>query len=211
MSFEKNITVKLADDAYNRLDETADEVFYKIPRFVTHIDNGAINAVTELYRKRLPANSIVLDLMSSWVSHYPEDMDFKRIVGLGMNARELARNKQLDEWLVHDLNQQAELPFKENEYDACTICVSIDYLIKPVMVLKEIGRVLKKNAPLIITYSNRVFEEKVTKAWLSLSEHDRKYLIRTYLLASGVFADIEFIDCSPATGDPLYAIIASAI
>jgi len=210
MPFEKKITVKLSDDAHRRIDEEPDQKFYKIPRFVTHIDAGAIDAVTEIYKKHIPINADVLDLMSSWVSHYPEDVKYQRIVGLGMNSRELARNKQLAEWFVHDLNMQPELPFKANEFDACTICVSFDYLIHPITVLKEIGRVLKKNGVLIITYSNRVFETKATTAWLSLSEHDRKYLIRTYLQESGVFTDIDFLDCSPVTGDPLYAIIASA-
>lgn len=211
MTFEKKITVKLSEDAHRRIDEAPDEKFYKIPRFVTHIDTGAIDAVTELYRKRIPVNAVVLDLMSSWISHYPEDVRYHRVVGLGMNARELARNKQLDERLVHDLNMQPELPFKPNEFDVCTICVSFDYLIQPISVLKEIGRVLKKNGTLVITYSNRVFETKATTAWLSLSEHDRKYLIRTYLQESDAFTDIDFLDCSPVAGDPLYVIIASAI
>ncbi len=210
MPFEKNITVKLSDDAHCRIDEDQDDIFYKIPRFVTHIDAGAIGAVTKLYRKHISVNANALDLMSSWVSHYPENVKYQRIVGLGMNARELARNKQLDEWLVHDLNRQPELPFRENEFDVCTICVSFDYLIQPILVLKEIARVLKKNGTLVITYSNRVFETKATTAWLSLSEHDRKYLIRTYLLESGAFNNIDFMDCSPDTGDPLYAVIASA-
>lgn len=211
MSFEKNITVKLAVDAYRRMDETADEEFYKIPRFVNHIDAGARRAVTDLYRKYLPAKADVLDLMSSWVSHFPDNADYGRIVGLGMNERELARNKQLHEWLLHDLNKKPELPFKDNEFDACVICVSIDYLIHPVAVLKEIGRVLSSNAPIIITYSNRIFETKATAAWLSLTEHDRKYLIRTYLLEAGCFENIEFLDCSSDSGDPLYAIIAGVI
>lgn len=208
MTFEKDFTVKLSANAYQRMDEASDEEFYKIPRFVTHIDPGAIHAVTNLYRKFLPEKADILDLMSSWVSHFPDDVSYGHIVGLGMNERELARNKKLDEWFVHDLNKQPQLPFKDKEFSAGVICVSIDYLIHPVAVLKEMGRVLKINAPLIITYSNRYFESKVTAAWLSLSEHDRKYLIRTYLTEAGCFEDIEFMDCSPEHGDPLYAVIA---
>lgn len=211
MTFEKNIKVKLSEGAFSRLDEAADEIFYKIPRFVSHIDADAIAAVTQLYKSYLPSNSTVLDLMSSWLSHYPDDVVFQRVVGMGMNARELARNKQLDEWFVQDLNEQPQLPFENDEYDACTLCVSIDYLTSPIAVLKEIGRVLKQNAPLIITYSNRLFETKAVNAWLELAEQDRKYLVRTYLLESGMFKDIEFMDCSPGKGDPLYAIIALAI
>ena len=210
MPFEKNITVKLSDDAFRRIDESSDDLFYRIPRFVTHIDDAAIQAVTDLYRKQIPANAVVLDLMSSWVSHFPEDIEYKRRIGLGMNARELARNKQLDEWIVHDLNKRPALPFADNEFDAGTLCVSIDYLTDPVSVLTEIGRVLKKEAPLIITYSNRFFETKATTAWLSLSEQDRKYLVKTWLMDTGVFTDIDYLDCSPASGDPLYAVLAKA-
>ncbi len=211
MTFEKNIIVKLNEDAYDRIDESSDNIFYKIPRFVMHLDVATITAVTELYRKNIPINADVLDLMSSWISHYPKEVNYKRIVGLGMNARELARNKQLDEWLVHDLNIQPKLPFINNHFDLCTICVSIDYLTQPVTVLKEIGRVLKSNGSVIITYSNRFFETKATKAWLSLSEHDRKYLIRTYLQEAKTYVDIQFMDCSPKTGDPLYAVIAKVV
>ena len=209
MTLKNNITVALSKDAFRRIDESPDEGFYRIPRFVTHIDPIAIQAVTDLYSKYIPANADILDLMSSWVSHLPSNVSYGRIVGLGMNARELARNKQLSEWLVHDLNKQAQLPFKDNEFDACVICVSIDYLIHPVEVLMELGRVLKTNAPLIITYSNRYFESKVTSAWLSLSEDDRKYLIRTYLLKAACFDNIEYIDCSTGNGDPLYAFVAT--
>lgn len=211
MPFEKNITVKLSDDAFRRVDESSDDLFYRIPRFVTHIDTAAIQAVTDLYRTHIPVGAVVLDLMSSWVSHFPEDVEYQRRIGLGMNARELARNKQLDEWIVHDLNKRPVLPFADNEFDAVTLCVSIDYLTDPVAVLMEIGRVLKKQAPLLITYSNRFFETKATTAWLSLSEHDRKYLLRTWLQDAGVFTDIDYVDCSPASGDPLYAILAKAV
>lgn len=187
MTFEKNFTVKLLAGAFQRMDEAPDDVFYSIPRFVTHIDPAAIKIVTDLYRKVLPAEANILDLMSSWVSHFPTDVDYGRIVGLGMNQRELARNKQLSEWIVHDLNAQTELPFNNDEFDAGVICVSIDYLIDPVAVLKEMGRVLRSKAPFIITYSNRYFETKVTAAWLSLSDDNRAYLIRTFLIRRRMF------------------------
>jgi hypothetical protein len=74
------------------------------PRFVTHIDAGAVEAVTALYREYLPAGGAVLDLMSSWVSHLPDDVAYGRVVGVGMNAEELAANPRLAEWRVQDLN-----------------------------------------------------------------------------------------------------------
>ncbi len=34
-------------DAFERYDESADAIFYDQPRFVTHIDDGAIQALTK--------------------------------------------------------------------------------------------------------------------------------------------------------------------
>jgi SAM-dependent methyltransferase len=211
MDFDKNMTIKLSDDAFHRLDEAPDEKFYAIPRFTSHIDFGAIESVTKLYRKYLPENAHILDLMSSLLSHLPADKRYSRVVGLGMNEREMANNKQLDEWVVHNLNDQPNLPFKENTFDAGTICVSIDYLTNPVAVIKSMGQVLKEGAPLIITYSNRYFESKATAAWLYLSDEQRAYLIKSFLKEAQCFSNIELMDCSPEIGDPLYAIIATTM
>ena len=211
MEFNKKIKMELTDDAFHRMDETPDDQFYRIPRFTSHIDQGAIDAVTKLYRQYFSPNSDILDLMSSWLSHLPEDIRYNHVVGLGMNEREMARNKQLDDWVVHDLNINPQLPFIENSFDAAAICVSIDYLIDPVTVLKDVGRILKKGSPLIITYSNRYFESKATAAWLYLSDEQRAYLIRSFLEKAECFDDITLMDCSPKYGDPLYAVIAEAI
>ena len=200
----------LTDDAFRRMDETPDEQFYRVPRFTSHIDQGAIDAVTELYRQYFPSNSTILDLMSSWLSHLPQDISYDRVVGLGMNEREMARNKQLDDWVVHNLNTNSKLPFQNDTFDAAAICVSIDYLIDPITVLKDLGRVLKKGSPLVITYSNRYFEAKATAAWLYLSDEQRAYLIRSFLEKAECFENIILMDRSPSYGDPLYAVIAES-
>src|SRR4051795_13337885 len=121
----------LPGDAFRRLDEGPDEAFYREPRFVTHIDEAAIAAVTDLYRRHFPPGGAILDLMSSWVSHLPPEVEYARVVGIGMNAEELAANPRLHRWLVHDLNQQPQLPFADGEFDGACICVSIQYLTHP--------------------------------------------------------------------------------
>src|SRR5689334_11860131 len=85
--------------------ESGDENFYEQPRLVTHIDPGAIAAVTQLYRELLPADGAILDLMSSWVSHLPPEVQYRRVVGLGMNSVELDANPRLDERVVQNLNR----------------------------------------------------------------------------------------------------------
>src|SRR5215216_7698778 len=90
--------------AFRRYDETPDERFYRTPRLVTHIDDRAIAAVTQLYREHFPSGGAILDLMSSWVSHLPSEVAYRRVIGLGMNEVELRRNERLDAYIVQNLN-----------------------------------------------------------------------------------------------------------
>src|SRR5215213_5169812 len=144
----------LPEGAFRRFDESPDEEFYLLPRFVTHIDDLAIAAVTQLYRELFPPGGEILDLMSSWISHLPPEVEYHRVIGLGMNEAELRRNERLDAYAVQNLNTNPHLPFGDAEFDGCGICVSIDYLTRPVEVLREVGRVLKVGAPTVITFSN---------------------------------------------------------
>ncbi|MFD1469142.1 class I SAM-dependent methyltransferase [Hymenobacter caeli] len=197
-------------EAFRRQDETPDAHFYQAPRFVTHIDAGAVAAVTQLYREYFPAGGALLDLMSSWVSHLPADVPYRRVVGLGMNAAELRANPRLTAHLVQDLNQQPALPFADDEFDGAAICVSVDYLTQPVAVLRELARVLRPGAPLVITFSNRCFPSKAIAAWQALDDRGHLALVRQFLLAAGGWEGIELLDRSPRTGDPLFAVVARA-
>ncbi len=133
------------NNAFRRADETADEKFYDFPRFVTHIDDGAIRFVTELYREYFPRkNGVILDLMSSWISHLPEEIEYSRVAATGMNQAELAANPRLSEYVVQNLNADQILPFGAAEFDGAAICVSVQYLIRPAEVFREISRVLKR-------------------------------------------------------------------
>jgi SAM-dependent methyltransferase len=203
----------LPGDAFRRLDEGPDEAFYREPRFVTHIDEAAIATVTDLYRRYFPPGGAILDLMSSWVSHLPPEVEYARVVGVGMNAEELAENPFLDEWHVQNLNREPRLPLADASFDGAAICVSIQYLVRPVEVLREIGRVLRPKAPLVITYSNRCFATKAIACWRLLDDTGHLRLIGRYLAEAGEWCDIACCnpdrDCRRAAGsDPLYAVIA---
>jgi SAM-dependent methyltransferase len=203
---------QIPEEAFRRADETPDEEFYRTPRLVTHIDDGAIAAVTQLYRELFPAGGEILDLMSSWVSHLPPEVAYRRVIGLGMNEVELRRNEKLDSYIVQNLNTNPELPFGEAEFDGVGICVSIDYLTRPVEVLREVGRVLKVGAPLAITFSNRCFPTKAVEIWHRLDDRGHMRLVESYLEEAGNFRDIRSLDRSPCrlVGDPLYAVVAES-
>jgi SAM-dependent methyltransferase len=194
------------------MDETPDEEFYRTPRLVTHIDERAIAAVTQLYRELFPAGGEVLDLMSSWISHLPPEVEYGRVVGLGMNETELRRNDRLDAYAVQNLNEDPRLPFGDAEFDACGVCVSIDYLTRPVEVLREVGRVLKAGAPVVITFSNRCFPTKAVAVWHQLDDRGHMRLVEGYLQEAGSFGNVRSLDRSPRRlfSDPLYAVVGEA-
>lgn len=199
-------------DAFRRDDETPDEEFYSVPRLVTHIDERAVAAVMQLYRELFPAGGKILDLMSSWVSHLPPEIEYRRVFGLGMNEVELSKNPRLDEYVVQNLNRDPVLPFGEAEFDGAGICVSIDYLTRPVEVLREVGRVLKVGAPTIISFSNRCFPSKAVAVWRHLDNRGHVQLVERYLREAGNFENVRGLDRSPRRmfSDPLYAVIGES-
>lgn len=170
---------------FDRADEDDDAVFYAPPRLVTHIDDGAVTAVTALYDELGVPDGRVLDLMASWVSHLS-----RRPAGgltvLGMNALELERNPLADEVVVQDLNRETHLPFDDSTYDAVTCCVSVDYLVRPVEVLREAARVLRPGGLVVLTFSNRCFPTKAVRGWLEADEEGRVAIVRAYLERAGL-------------------------
>jgi SAM-dependent methyltransferase len=204
---ERNQESPFPSGSFDRYDETSDTEFYAEPRFVTHIDDAAIAAVTQLYEDFLPQSGSILDVMSSWVSHLPP-APYWRVVGLGMNADELANNPQLDQWVVQDLNQDPRIPFANGEFDGACICVSIQYLTQPVKVLREIGRVVAIGGPLVVTFSNRCFPTKAVRLWQSLDDRGHQRLVEQYFREAGNWTDVQALDRSPGGGDPLYAVVA---
>jgi SAM-dependent methyltransferase len=194
---------------FQRLDESPDEDFYREPRLVTHIDDATIAALTQVYRELVPAGADVLDLMSSWVSHLPPEVDYGRVVGLGMNRVELAENPRLTSFLVHDLNRCPELPFADAIFDVVLNAVSIQYLTSPVEVFASVGRVLRPGGIHLVATSHRMFPTKAVAAWHSLAPGDRVRLIGAYFELAGGFEPPRLIDRSPRGADPLWVVVAT--
>ena len=111
-----NDTPTYPPEFFRRMDESDDRLFYTEPRLVVHIDDPAIAAIGRYFSETLPENGVILDLMSSWRSHLPPDFRAGRVVGLGMNDIEMRENLQLDEYVIHDLNDDPRLPFEDDAY-----------------------------------------------------------------------------------------------
>src|SRR5437867_8265124 len=188
--------------AYAREDESPDERCYLVPATVVHIDDGASAALGALYAGVLPAGGRLLDLMSSWRSHLPPDFRAGEVVGLGLNAEEMADNPQLAAHVVHDVNRETRLPFDDAEFDGGMCAVSIQYVIHPVRLLREVRRVLRPGAPFVVSFSNRCFPTKAVAVWLDTTETQHVGLVRAYFDAAGGWADVKDEDRSPGRGDP---------
>lgn len=189
-----------------RADQQDDGSFYAIPRFVYHIDEAAVSSLTQYYRKSIPPNSSILDICSSWVSHYPLEFPkiMKRISGTGMNALELKANDQLSDFAPKNLNIDYTLPYPDSTFDVVTCVVSIDYLIHPIEVLKEVHRVLKPGGKVIISQSNRCFPSKAIAMWLKMNDRQHLELINGYFQYAGGFGPREAYDITAEGGPPDY-------
>jgi SAM-dependent methyltransferase len=147
--------------------------------------------------------------MSSWVSHLPPEVAYAEVIGHGMNAEELAANPRLSRWFVQNLNRNPILPLADDSVDGAMICVSIQYLQRPVELLREVARVLRPGGPIVIGFSNRCFWTKAVAIWRSLDDTGHARLVEHYLRHSG-FADIEtrrLVEWVEDQSDPMIAVV----
>lgn len=207
----------LSEAQRQKLEEADDRLFYAQPRLVHHLDAPFRSRLTALYRSRLSAGSRLLDLMSSWVSHLPEEISFGCVHGHGLNETELQANSRLDQYWLQNLNQDTSLPLDDASIDAAMIVAGWQYLQHPEAVASELRRVIRPGGQLIISFSNRMFPQKATAAWLEASDHERLQTVAEVLIAQGW----ERPDCLAeptrasgplgwlgGQGDPFFAVIA---
>jgi hypothetical protein len=194
---------------FDREDSTDDADFYAAPRLVTHIDAGAIRAVQDLYDELAVPDGRVLDLMASWVSHLSRRPE-GGLTLLGMNAAELAANPLAQAHVLCDLNRDPRLPFADASFDAVTCCVSIDYLVRPVEVLREAARVLAPGGVVVLTFSNRYFPTKVIRGWLGTDDATHVAIVSAYLEQTAGFGPVsaQRRTAEHSSGDPLYGVWA---
>ncbi len=203
------MSTAFAPGFFDRLDPSQDAAFYAAPRFVTHIDAAAIAAVGDLYQE-LGIDGRVLDLMSSWISHFHEPPE--ELVGLGMNELELERNPALSGRVVQDLNADPRLPFPDASFDHAVCCVSVDYLVRPLEVVAGIARILRPGGQFVVTFSNRCFPSKAIRGWLATDDAGHVAIVRRYFELTSGFGPPTSDLRTPFTsvGDPLWGVWAAA-
>ena len=204
----------LSPSDFAREDESDDRLFYRDPRLVVHIDDQAIDTIGRLFVDVIAPDASVLDLMSSWRSHWPVGHPKASMVGLGLNAAEMGENPDLDSYVVHDINRDPDLPFDDAVFDAVVITVSIQYLTGPIEVFEDVGRILKHGGLLLVIFSNRMFPTKAVRIWRMSDDEQRMRLLIFYMHNAGGFEDIRRMELNPRRGyfdDPVYAVMAKKL
>ena len=192
---------------FSRADESSDAEFYAFDRLVTHIDGGAIAAIGDLYDE-LGLTGDVLDICSSWISHFRNAP--RRLAITGMNAAELAANEVADQWWVADLNVDPTLAAPDASFDAVTCAVSVDYLSRPLAVFADVARVLRPGGVFVCTFANRCFPTKAIRGWLATDDAGRCAIVARYFELTDDFGPATIEHRNPgASGDPLYAVYAT--
>lgn len=205
-----------------RLDETDDAQFYVMERFVSHLDSLALATVEQVISDLINMeNPVILDLMASWDSHIPESIRPGEVVGLGLNENELAQNKGLSRYVIHDLNKNPALPFEDETFNAVICTVSVDYMIQPIKVFRDVARILKPGGLYLVIFSNRMFSPKAVQIWRQSSEQERVLLVEDFFRQSESFEkprvfvsrgkprpkDDKYAD-QGIPSDPIYAVYA---
>mgnify|MGYP001320644096 CR=1 FL=1 len=196
--------------SFRRQDDSDDARFYQMPRLLIHVDEHASRALAAYLKVRLPAEGDILDLMSAYRSHLPEELPLNSVTGLGMNKEELSKNTELTSHVVHNLNQNPEMPFDDKQFDACTLSFSFQYLTQPVPVLRDLARLLKPGGDCHIAFSNRLFPIKAVFCWQTATDFQKAELVALCLDESGLYETPSARQVvAPGRGcDPLYVISA---
>ena len=200
-----------------KLDESNDEEFYSDPKFVYHLDSNFRKFLSHLYKNEIQDFSTILDLMSSWDSYLPREKKYKKVIGHGLNKKELEKNKSLDSFWIQNFNLSQDIPLDSKSIDYCLMVAAWQYLQYPENLTKEISRILGDKGKIIISFSNRAFWHKAPNIWTTSTEDERVKYVRKVLITNG-FKDPKiikkFIDPSLSIfnflkKDPFYCLIAT--
>ena len=209
--------MKLSINDREKIDIADDHIFYQHPRYVQHLSDSFRTRLTNLYSEYLLNHHIILDLMSSWVSHLPSNISYKKVIGHGMNEAELSSNERLDRFFVQNLNKKQNMPIEDSSVDVGLIVAGWQYLQYPEKVSLELSRVIKSDSLLIISFTNRAFWTKAPNIWTYSSEEKRIEYVTSVLTSNGwriekilkeKTQDKKLFGFYSSESDPFFSVIA---
>lgn len=193
------------------IDSLDDQMFYLMPKFVHHAADDSRAALTKYYSCILQSskNNAVLDLCSSFTSHYPPDWKASRCVAIGLNPFELMANPSKTEWTIQNLNTNPKLPYEDCTFDTITNSLSVDYMTRPIELFKECYRVLKPGGLAAMAFTNRCFPTKIVPIWAEpFTDRNHVKIVMNYFHFSDSWEELALVDVSPSLRDPMYIVQA---
>ena len=200
-----------------KLDESNDEEFYSEPKFVYHLDSNFRQYLSQVYKDEIDEYSTVLDLMSSWDSYLPKENTYQKVIGHGLNKKELERNNILDSFWVQNFNLTQDIRLENGSIDYCLMVAAWQYLQYPENLTKEISRILSDKGKIIVSFSNRAFWHKAPNIWTTSTEDERVQYVRKVLISNGFkepriikkFNEPDLNIFNFFNKDPFYCLIAT--
>lgn len=170
--------------------EDDDAIFYDSVETKTPVDQVAIEQLSQCYAKHLKNNMKILDLMSGPNSYLPENTAPLDVTGLGLKECDLQANSALHQYVIHDLNSTPILPFEDQQFDAVICSFSVEYMVQPVAVFKQVARILKPGGVFVIAFSDRYYDKKVIALWDDVHTFERVGIVLEYFRLSGEYEDL---------------------
>ena len=200
-----------------KLDESNDEEFYSEPKFVYHLDSNFRQYLSQVYKDEIDEYSTVLDLMSSWDSYLPKENTYQKVIGHGLNKKELERNNILDSFWVQNFNLNQDIRLENGSIDYCLMVAAWQYLQYPENLTNEISRILSDKGKIIVSFSNRAFWHKAPNIWTTSTEDERIQYVRKVLISNGFkepriikkFNEPDLNIFNFIKKDPFYCLIAT--
>ena len=177
--------MKISSHDREKIDTSDDQNFYQQARYVHHLSTSFRVRLTKLYEEYLFNHQVILDLMSSWVSHLPANIKYKKVIAHGMNESELRANKRIDSFWLQNLNKTQNMPLEDSTVDIGLVVAGWQYLQYPEKVSLELSRILKTDSLLLVSFTNRAFWTKSPNIWTNSSELKRIDYVQSILSTNG--------------------------
>ncbi|MCU7837008.1 MAG: class I SAM-dependent methyltransferase [gamma proteobacterium symbiont of Taylorina sp.] len=170
--------------------EDDDSIFYAAIETKPSVDQAALDQLKQFYTEKIQDNSKVLDFMCGSASHLPDKLQYLNVTGLGLNKSDLKANLNLDRTIIHDVNNNPQLPFENNEFDAIICSFSVEYITQPQKVFQQLARILKPGGLLIISFSEHYFKKKVISLWEDVHSFERMGIVLEYFRQCSEFENL---------------------
>ena len=125
-------------------------------------------------------------------------------------GRARADERGLDDAITFVEGNAEALPFPDRSFDAVVCCVSVDYLVRPIEVFRDVSRALRPGGVFVCTFSNRCFPTKAIRGWLLSTDAQHGEIVAEYFRRAGGWDEpvVERRTSLSHLGDPLYAVWA---